>query len=641
MSDGTRLAARMWLPEDAEENPVPAILEYIPYRKGDAFAQRDTHHHPYFAGYGYAAVRLDLRGSGDSDGIMLDEYLPLEQDDGVEAIAWLAEQPWCTGKVGMIGISWGGFNGLQIAARRPPELGAVVSMCASDDRYSDDVHYVGGCVLGVDMLAWAATMLTLCAMPPDPSAVGEGWHETWMARMQDTPAMVEAWLTHQRRDEYWGQGSVCEDYAAIEAPVYAVGGWADGYSNAIPRLIEGLPGPKKGLIGPWSHAFPQDGEPGPTIGFLQECLRWFDHWLKGIDNGITEEPVLRAWMQDIVAPATHYAERPGRWVTEEAWPPPGYEEQVWSLQGDFPLEHRSVASTGADGGAWCPDGGEGDWPAEQSAEDERSLTFTLEPLEQDLEILGFPEVELALSMDRPQALLAVRLNAVAPDGASLLITRGLLNLTHRESHADPEPLEPGRRYDVRVRLDAIAQAIPAARRLRVAISTVYWPWAWPSPEPATLTLHEGRLLLPVRPARDEPEPPPFGPPEWAQPLAAETIEPGRSRREHRFDRETGLREIEFEWNVGGHRRLVEAGTEMLDTNVTIYRITDHDPTSAEVEVHTTTGLGRGEWQTRVETESRMSSTTTEFMVSQLLKAFEGGEQVYSRAWELKFPRDNV
>ena len=246
MSDGTRLAARIWLPEDAEDDPVPAILEYLPYRKGDAFAKRDSYHHPYFAGHGYAGVRVDLRGSGDSDGILLDEYLPQEQDDGLEVIAWLAEQPWCSGTVGMIGISWGGFNGLQVAARRPPALKAVISMCASDDRYSDDVHYVGGCVLAVDMLQWAATMLTLCAQPPDPAAVGEGWRETWHERMERTPPYVEAWLGHQRRDDYWRQGSVCEDYAQIEAPVYAVGGWADGYSNAVPRLVAGLPGPRKG-----------------------------------------------------------------------------------------------------------------------------------------------------------------------------------------------------------------------------------------------------------------------------------------------------------------------------------------------------------------------------------------------------------
>src|SRR3954453_14578403 len=318
LSDGTRLAARLWLPD---EEPVPAILEYLPYRKGDAFAARDNRHHTYFAEHGFAGVRVDLRGSGDSDGLLEDEYLPQEQQDALEVIAWLAAQPWCSGTVGVIGISWGGFNGLQVAARRPPALKAVVTMCSTEDRYADDVHYAGGCVLGVDMLQWAATMLTLCAMPPDPAAVGHGWRATWLDRLDRAVPMVEAWLAHQRRDAYWRHGSGCEDYAAIEAPVYAVGGWADGYSNAVPRLLEGLPGPCKGLIGPWSHMFPQDGEPGPTIGFLQECVRWFDQHLKGIDTGIMQEPKLLAWMQDVVPPAGHHAVRPGPWVAEPAWPP--------------------------------------------------------------------------------------------------------------------------------------------------------------------------------------------------------------------------------------------------------------------------------------------------------------------------------
>src|SRR5688572_23715716 len=189
LADGTRLAARIWLPSGSD--PVPAILEYLPYRKGDAFAVRDARHHAWFADHGYAGVRADIRGSGDSDGLLLDEYLPQELDDAEEVIAWLAAQPWCSGAVGMLGISWGGFNGLQVAARRPPALKAVVSMCASDDRYSDDVHYAGGCVLGVDMLQWAATMLTLCAMPPDPAAVGEGWRSTWLARLEGLVPMVE------------------------------------------------------------------------------------------------------------------------------------------------------------------------------------------------------------------------------------------------------------------------------------------------------------------------------------------------------------------------------------------------------------------------------------------------------------------
>ena len=468
LADGTRLAARIWLPEDAEQDPVPAILEYLPYRKGDAFAQRDSRHHPYFAGHGYAGVRVDLRGTGDSDGIIEDEYLPQEQEDAIDVIAWLAEQPWCSGAVGMLGISWGGFNGLQVAARRPPALKAVISMCASDDRYADDVHYVGGCVLAIDMLPWAATMLTGNALPPDQAVVGDGWRETWLQRIEHTPPFIEAWLAHQRRDGYWRQGSVCEHYEAIDVPVYAIGGWADGYSNAIPRLVEGLPGPRKGLIGPWSHAFPQDGAPGPAIGFLQECLRWFDQQLKGIETGIMDEPRLRVWMQEPVAPATHHTLRPGRWVSEPAWPPPDAQEWTWDFSPAEPISHRSIESTGLDAGAWCADGGEGDWPGDQRAEDERSLSFTSAPLDEPIEILGFPEVTLGIEVGRPSALAVVRLCDVDPDGASLLITRGVLNLNHRDGHADAKPLEPGqplRRHDLPRRdRPARARRPPAARR---------------------------------------------------------------------------------------------------------------------------------------------------------------------------------
>src|SRR6185295_3181165 len=235
------------------------------------------------------------------------------------------------------------------------------------------------------------------ALPPDPEAYGDGWRETWRKRIDETPSYIEAWLGHQRRDDYWRQGSVCEDYSAIDVPIYAVGGWSDGYSNAVPRLCEGLPGPRKGLVGPWSHAFPQDGEPGPAIGFLQECLRWFDHHLKGIDTGVMDEPMLRLWMQEPVTPSTRYRERPGRWIAESAWPPRDAGQWTWDFGPAEP--HRSPESTGVDAGAWCPDGGEGDWPGDQRAEDERSLTFTTDPLEDDIEVLGFAEVDLDVEVD--------------------------------------------------------------------------------------------------------------------------------------------------------------------------------------------------------------------------------------------------
>ena len=285
--DGTRLSARIWLPEHAcADSPVPALLEYLPYRKGDWTAVRDAQRHPWYAAHGYASVRVDLRGSGDSEGVLLDEYAPAELSDGVDVIEWLAAQPWCTGKVGMFGISWGGFNSLQIAALRPPALKAIVTVCSTDDRYADDVHYFGGAVLGIDMLGWSATMLATTALPPDPERVGD-WREQWEQRLDALVPFVDTWLAHQERDAYWRHGSVCEDYAAIEAPVLAVGGWADPYRNTVLRLLSGLSCPAKGIIGPWAHQYPDiDRPPGPRIGFLQETLRWWDRWLRDMPNGV-------------------------------------------------------------------------------------------------------------------------------------------------------------------------------------------------------------------------------------------------------------------------------------------------------------------------------------------------------------------
>ena len=316
ISSGHRLAARIWLPDDAEADPVPALLEYLPYRKRDMTRPGDEPKHHYFAGHGYASVRVDMRGAGDSSGVMHDEYAKQEQDDALEVIAWLAAQPWCTGKVGMFGISWGGFNALQVAARRPPALKAIVTACSTDDRYTDDMHYMGGCLLN-DNLDWGATFFSILPLPGDPAIMGEGWRDNWMERLADVPCPVELWMNHQRRDAYWKHGSVNQNYDDIQCPVFAVGGWLDGYSNAIFRLLANLKVPRLGLVGPHAHQWGQsERAPGPAIGFLQESLRWWDHWLKGEATGIMDEPMLRVFMQDDLPAAPWYAECPGRWVGE-------------------------------------------------------------------------------------------------------------------------------------------------------------------------------------------------------------------------------------------------------------------------------------------------------------------------------------
>ncbi|MFW5730814.1 MAG: CocE/NonD family hydrolase, partial [Desulfonatronovibrionaceae bacterium] len=395
MTDGCRLAAKLWIPESAQTRQVPAIFEYIPYRKRDSTALRDSQIHGFFAAKGYACVRVDLRGSGDSEGVLRDEYLWQELQDGKEVLNWIGSQPWCTGHVGMMGISWGGFNALQLAALQPPQLKAVITVCSSDDRYADDVHFMGGCLL-TDNLSWASTMFAYNSCPPDPEIVGSKWKDMWLDRLEGSGLWIKKWLKHQRRDHYWKHASVCEDYSAVQVPVYAVGGWADGYSNSIFRLLASLQSPVKGLIGPWEHKYPHMGELGHGMDFLGEALRWWDKWLKGKETGIMDEARLKVWMQDSVSPLKR--ESPGRWVAEETWPSKRIEHQEYalSLQGlrheethdqkSHPQDDRAVMkiqsplSVGLFGGKWCSYNHAMDLPWDQRQEDGGALTFETPPL---------------------------------------------------------------------------------------------------------------------------------------------------------------------------------------------------------------------------------------------------------------------
>jgi len=655
MPDGCRLAARIWLPADALRKPVPAILEYIPYRKRDFTRARDEPMHHYFAGYGYAAVRVDVRGSGDSDGLLLDEYLRQEQDDALEVIRWIAEQPWSSGTVGMMGKSWGGFNSLQVAARRPPELKAIITVCSTDDRYADDAHYMGGCLLN-ENLTWGSVLMSYNAYPPDPELVGERWRAMWLDRLEHAVFFPEVWLRHPRRDDYWKHGSACEDYGAITCPVYAAGGWADAYTNAIPRLLAGLKVPRRGLIGPWAHVYPHDGVPGPAIGFLQEALRWWDQWLKGIDTGIMDEPMLRVWMQESVPPKPFYEERPGRWVAETEWPSPRIgEKRYWLNPGrlssaatlESRLDFRSSQTTGLGAGDWCGFGTLGEAPLDQRRDDGCSLTFDSDPLRERMEILGAPVATLELTADQPVAFIAVRLNDVAPDGASTRVTYGLLNLTHRSGHEHPAPLEPGKHYRIRVALNDIAHAFPAGHTLRLAISTSYWPVAWPAPQPVTVGVFTGESFVdfPVRPPdpRDA-ELRPFEPPEHAPPAEPTELRPALLERAIERDLATNEAIYTIFSDGGDLDSSAPARVEAIDLDVghTIlkrFRIGEEDPLSAQAEVVQKTRFRRGAWKTRVETRTRFSSTADHFLLQAELTAYEDEKQIYARTWERRVRRD--
>src|SRR5580658_5615598 len=500
LSDGCRLGARLWLPQAAAHERVPAVLEYIPYRKRDGTRARDDPMHGYFAAQGYAAVRVDMRGSGESDGHLADEYLAQEQDDALEVIAWIARQPWCSGAVGMQGKSWGGFNALQFAARRPPALKAIITTFSTDHRYSDDIHYMGGCLLN-DNLWWGSIMLAYQSRPPDPLIIGDGWRERWLERIRSLPFFPALWLEHQRYDAYWKHGSVCEDFAAIECPVLAIGGWTDAYTNAVPRLLAGLKVPRLGIIGPWGHLYPHDGVPGPAIGYLQEAVRWWDHWLKGVDSGIMREPMLRAYLEDPVPPTGTRSFTPGRWVGERSYPSPNIQAQRLHLRADHGLGEpqeegavlaiRSPQSHGKAAGEWMGVGCPGEQPTDQRLDDGGALVFDTTVLDRVLEVLGAPVLRLKLAADAAGGQLAVRLSDIAPDGGVTRVSYQVLNLTHRDSHEHPSALEPGRYYDVSVTLNACGHRFLPGHRIRLSIATAYWPIVWPAPYPATLSIRTG------------------------------------------------------------------------------------------------------------------------------------------------------
>lgn len=657
MRDGTRLSARLWLPTSATDEPVPAIVEYIPYRKNDLTAVRDSINHPYLAGHGFATVRVDIRGTGDSEGVLRDEYLELEQTDAEDVLEWVAGQPWCTGKVGMMGISWGAFAALQVAARRPPQLHAIVIASFTDDRYADDMHFMGGCLL-TDNLAESGTMFAHSTCPPDPAVVGDRWRDMWTERLDGIDLWLENWLRHQRRAPYWRHASVSENYSDVACPVFAVSGWADGYSNAVFRLMEHLDVPRKGLIGPWSHRYPHMGEPGPAVGFLQEVVRWFNTWLRddapAADGQPEDEPMLRTWMQDSVPPSTSYETRPGRWVGEPSWPSPHVrtERRRLSPEGivgdenvrESALTVSSPLSVGQFAGKWCSYSAPPDLPYDQREEDGGSLVFDSRPLDKRCEILGAPVVDLEVSVDQPVAMIAARLSDVRPSGQATRVTYGLLNLTHRDSHERPEPMEPGRRYRVRITLNGVAQAFPPGHKIRLSLSTSYWPLAWPPPRPATLTVHTGHseLLLPVRPV-DEPDElsvRPFDEPEGAEPLRTEELEPA-----------------EPEWTVSrdlvhyGARLRVRKGGGLVrhpDINLDVGRSTNEDYTwvaddfdSVAGETTWTMEFRRDDWRVRTVTRTVLESTEDEFIVHAQLDGYEGEHRLQSRNWHVRVPRDLV
>jgi predicted acyl esterase len=501
LADGTRLAARLWVPE---ETPAPVVLEALPYRMDDLTSSYSSEYERLCREGSLAVARVDLRGTGSSGGIALDEYPPQEQADLAEVIAWLAAQDWCSGRVGMYGTSYSGFNSIQMAIERPPALGAICAIYATDDRYTDDVHYTGGALRGLDLLDYVLYMAALVVLPPVPSVFGEGWRDEWLRRIEGSEPWLLRWLEEQVDGPYWRHGSLRPGYERIACPTMLVGGWADGYRNNTFRTFEALRCPKRLLVGPWSHMSTATSLPGPHIDLVPELVRWFRRWLCDEENGVEDEPPIQVFVRRSTRPEPDLAEMRGSWRSEPGWPLERGRVEALRPEADgsdgLPIRGDVGAS------AWISCAGRLPWglPGDQQEDDARSLAYEWGPFEHEVEILGHSRVAATLTSSVPVAYLSAKLCDVFPDGTSSLVTRGLRNLTHRASATDPEPLVPGEPTPVEVELEATSWVFEVGHRIRLSLAGADWPNIWPPPHPGSLELDRANIELALPIVEGEP-----------------------------------------------------------------------------------------------------------------------------------------
>jgi uncharacterized protein len=638
MSDGVRLAATLYMPDKPASERFPPILEYLPYRKDDGLLERDHKLYGYLADRDFVGARVDMRGTGRSEGALPPgEYSEQEHGDALEVIAWLAGQPWSNGRVGMWGISWGGFNAIQVAALGPPGLKAIIAVDASDDLFHDDIHYVDG-MMHVDEYELMIDQWNAMTAAPDfPTD-----EESLRVRFDAEPWLLSS-LRHQRDGLYWRRASLRPEYDHLRVPALLVGGWYDGYRDSIPRMLRGVPAPTRAIVGPWGHAWPHDAEPGPSIEWREEAVRWWDHWLRGRDTGLLSEPRVSVFMRHWHPPDPDLKLIPGRWRTD-SWPPAGLRETLLHLRADgtlgrpgSPGAHRLPyrPTIGAEAGAWW-----GDLLPDQSPLDRHCLVYETEPLDADIAILGIPRSILRAEVDSRMANFFVRLSDVAPDGRATLVTGGGLNGAHRRSSEHPEPLEPGMPDVLSVPLRFTSWVFPAGHRIRVAVSNALWPMVWPTPSRMAMDLYMGgeqgsRVSLPVVSPDAGPERR-WGTPEPVRALAgvgsSGDVLPVRWTVDRRGPQATARWEgRSAAWFPWGRQEFMERLTFQAD---------DDDPAHPSM---------RGEAETVVNLEGRtltwrsslrIASDDTRFHYRYRRALEEDGRRIRERSWEESVPRDH-
>lgn len=655
MPDGVSLAADRYLPA-ADAAPVPVLLELLPYRKEEDRAYRYGLY-AYFVERGYAVVRVDIRGTGSSEGrLPAYEYSEQELDDAVVVIDWLAEQGWCSGNVGMFGISWGGFNAIQLGMRAPAPLGAIVAACASDDLFFDDVHYLDGMmhVAHYELSQDLANAVTASpAFPLDDEALS--------LRFDTEPWMI-AKLEHPQDGPFWQRESLKTDYGRLKVPALLLGGYYDGYRDSIPRMLEHVRVPVQALVGPWPHRYPHDAVPGPNVEWRDRAVRWFDHFLKGEENGVLAEPALSYYLRTYHPPESTLPAVPGRWHTAVHWPADEVAEHRWSLELSPepptpasptalyaiapPKDHVQslpyVPSVGFEAGTWW-----GDLLADQAPLDDASIVFDSPPLDQPLAILGRPGARLLVSADADTANWFVRLSDVAPDGRVTLVTGAGRSGAHRTPGGGPVAIEAGVAFELAVELHFTSWVFEPGHRIRIAVANAQWPMIWPTPHPMRTSIHAGSaIVLPVLDqttaplASSQPEPVPDLP----YPLSPMAFSPIPTTNapasvpapwSRAIDPLTG--EAVVTWR--GRARLSHPWGRTSTSATVSYRVDDARPANASV-VADTSRLYELAGDRTVEWRGSFSlvSDTSSFHYEYTRELFENGTRLRTRSWSKEVPR---
>jgi uncharacterized protein len=610
MRDGVELSADVYRPN--REGRFGAILEHIPYRKDDLRALQDRGQNIVLVQAGFVCVRVDVRGTGSSGGVAVDEYTETEQLDGVEVVEWMARQPWCNGNVGSWGKSYGGFTCIQLAARRPPALRAIAPVYATDDRYTDDMHFDGGAVAAFELINYPIRMIAMNALPPDEGS-GEDADTRWRARIDATPPWVVRWLTEQHDGDYWRNGSLRPDFDRIECPVFIVSGWHDGYRTAGLRMAQQLGAPWQLLAGPWTHVAPDRGVPQPTYPFMRELVEFFRTHLDPQGEPV-QRPRSVIFIEEHDSPTVEQKAVSGSWITSEAWPE-SVAQQVLTL--GQPQTAPATTAVGRATGNWCPPPPDSGLFGDQRDDESQSACFETDPLDAAVEVLGAPAVRFAIRHPGPRTIVSVKLNDVAPSGESQPVTRGVVNLACDGS--------------AQVQLDLMATGwrFRPGHRIRVAVAANDWPCIWPLPQLAPIEITTPvELVLPGLPADAEPLVPPTDvvPVTWTEGVVTD--------RPSRWQIVDGGIEAEDWWAF----ELADEGVRCEEGHTYSALVDADDPLSARVHGHTQLRLTRPGADILAEARGTFTCTEAEFLAELELDVTRDGTPFHRRRWSERIPR---